>query len=65
MTVIIQVKDIHELDEIAQWLAHRNIVIQQVFPGKISAFELLARLRKFRVQLPADYRFNREEAHER
>lgn len=65
MTVIIQINDIHELDEVAQWLARRNIVIQQVVPGRISALELLARLRRFRVHLPIDYRFNREEANER
>ena len=65
MTVIFQVKDINELDEISFWLAKRKIVIHQVVPEKLNAEELLQRLRKLRIQLPSGYQFDRAEANER
>ncbi len=65
MTVVFQIEAISELDEISQWLAERKIVIQKIAPQKISANAFLKRLRRYRITLPADYRFNREEANER
>lgn len=65
MTVIIQVKDLSELEGITQWLSERKIVIQKVIPQKIEAKTLLKRLHRYRVQLPEGYIFNREEANER
>ena len=65
MTVVFQINDLCELDEISQWLAQRNIVIQQNPPNKIGADAFLARIRRYRIDLPTDYRFNRDEANER
>lgn len=65
MTVIFEIEAMSELEEISQWLAERKIVIQQVTSPKIGAEAFLKRLRRYKVNLPADYRFNRDEANER
>lgn len=65
MTVIFEIEAMSELEEISQWLAERKIVIQQVTSQKIGAEAFLKRLRRYKVNLPADYRFNRDEANER
>ncbi len=65
MTVIFQIEAISELEEISQWLAQRNIVVQKVSNQKIGADAFLKRLRRYKVVLPANYRFNRDEANER
>ncbi len=65
MRVVFQIEKMSELEEISQWLAQRKIVIQKMVNSKISADALLLRLRRYRVTLPADYRFNRDEANER
>lgn len=67
MTVIFQIEAINELEEIQQWLSKRKIVIQKTAPPakKIGATAFLKRLKRYQVNLPADYRFNRDQAHER
>lgn len=65
MTVIFQIEAISELDEISQWLAQRKIVIQKMETKKIGTEAFLKRLRSYKITLPADYHFNREEANER
>ena len=65
MTVIFQIEAMSELEEISAWLAQRKIVIQQVETGKIGPDAFLKRLSRYRINLPVDYRFNRDEAHER
>lgn len=65
MTVIFQIESMGELDEISQWLAKRKIVIQKMTDRKIEADVFLKHLRRFKIKLPADYRFNRDEANER
>ncbi len=65
MTVIFEIEAMSELEEISQWLAERKIVIQNVASKKIGAETFLKRLRRYKVNLPADYRFNRDEANER
>ncbi|MFN0174475.1 MAG: hypothetical protein ACKVU0_07515 [Saprospiraceae bacterium] len=65
MTVIFEIEAMSELEEISQWLAERKIVIQNVASRKIGAEAFLKRLRRYKVNLPADYRFNRDEANER
>lgn len=65
MTVIFEIEAMSELEEISQWLAERKIGIQNVASKKIGAEPFLKRLRRYKVNLPADYRFNRDEANER
>lgn len=65
MRVVFQIEKMSELEEISQWLAQRKIVVQKMVTSKISADALLLRLRRYSVTLPADYRFNRDEANER
>ncbi len=65
MTIIFQVDNLQELEEISQWLAKRKIVIQKVTGKKIDADAFLKRLRRYKITLPSDYRFNRDEANER
>jgi len=65
MTVIFQIETISELEEISQWLAKRNIVVQKVSNQKIGVDAFLKRMRRYKVVLPSDYRFNRDEANER
>lgn len=65
MTVIFEIEAMSELEEISQWLAERKIVVQQVTSKKIGAEAFLKRLRRYKINLPADYRFNRDEANER
>lgn len=65
MTVIFQVESLGELEEISQWLAKRKIVVQQTPHEKMDAGAFLRRLRRYRIHLPANYRFNRDEANER
>ena len=65
MTVIFQIEAMSELDEIRQWLSKRKIVIQKQPPQKIGADAFVKKLRRYQVNLPADYRFNRDEANER
>ncbi|MCA0237579.1 MAG: hypothetical protein LCH81_14475 [Bacteroidetes bacterium] len=65
MTVIFQIEAMSELEEISAWLAQRKIVIQKVESGKIGSDAFLKRLRRYKINLPVDYRFNRDEANER
>jgi hypothetical protein len=65
MTVIFQVDSMSELDEISHWLSQKKIVIEKKSNQKINADELLKRLNRFKINLPSDYKFNREEANER
>jgi hypothetical protein len=65
MTVIFQIQALSELEEISQWLAQRNIMIQNISTPKIGVEDLLKRLRNYQVELPDGYRFNRDEANER
>jgi hypothetical protein len=65
MTVIFQVENLGELEEISQWLAKREIVIQKAPLDKVDVEGFLKRLRRYRIHLPANYRFNRDEANER
>jgi len=65
MQVVFQIEKMSELEEISQWLAKRKIVIQKVTAARISADALFTRLRRYRINLPPDYRFNRDEANER
>ena len=65
MTVIFQIEAMSELDEISQWLSKRKIVIQKQPDKKIGAAAFVKKLRRYQVALPADYRFNRDEANER
>ncbi len=65
MKVIIEIDHISELEEISEWLARQEIVIQQSRAKKISAGTLFNKLRHFKIVLPVDYQFNRHEANER
>lgn len=65
MRVIFEIENIGQLNEIQHWLADKKIVIEKVRSMRITADILLKRLRTYRVQLPIDYRFNRDEANER
>jgi len=65
MRVVFEVDNINELEEISGWLSQKKIVIQQIVTEKISADVLFKRLRSIKIELPADYRFNRDEANER
>ena len=65
MTVIFQIETIAELDEISQWLAKRKIVVQKMANQKVEADVLMKRLRRYKIKLPTNYRFNRDEANER
>lgn len=65
MTVIFQIEAMSELEEISAWLAQRKIVIQKVESGKIGSDAFLKRLRRYKINLPVDYRFKRDEANER
>jgi hypothetical protein len=65
MTVIFQVETISELDEISQWLSQRKIVIEKISNRKIEVDAFLKRLNSYKIKLPTDYQFNREEANER
>jgi hypothetical protein len=65
MTVIFQIETIAELDEISQWLAKRKIVVQKMANQKVEADVLMKRLRRYKIKLPANYHFNRDEANER
>ena len=65
MKVIIQVQHVSELEEIADWLSKKKIVIESVGQAKLDAKAFLKRLAGYRIHLPADYRFNRDEANER
>ena len=65
MKVIIQIQNVSELEEIAGWLSKKKIVIENAGQAKLDVSSFLKRLTKYRVQLPQDYRFNRDEANER
>ena len=65
MTVIFQIESLGELEEISQWLAKRKIVIQKIVDHKVEADVFLKRLRRYKIKLPANYSFNRDEANER
>jgi hypothetical protein len=65
MTVIFQIEALSELEEISGWLAQRKIVIQRVETGKIGTDAFIKRLKRYKINLPADYKFNRDEANER
>jgi len=65
MKVVIEIDHISELEEISEWLARQEIVIQQSRAEKISAGTLFNKLRHFKIVLPVDHQFNRHEANER
>lgn len=65
MTVIFQIESLGELEEISQWLAKRKIVIHQTPHDRVDAKGFLKRLQRYKIHLPANYRFNRDEANER
>ncbi len=65
MRVVFEIDNVSELEEISDWLAKKKIVIQQTGTEKIKADVLFKKLRSFKIELPADYRFNRDEANER
>jgi|APTNR8051073442_1049403.scaffolds.fasta_scaffold01126_10 hypothetical protein len=65
MRVVFEVDNIVELEEISEWLSQKKIVIQQIGIEKINADVLFNRLKSIKIELPADYRFNRDEANER
>jgi hypothetical protein len=65
MTVIFQIKEMSALDEISHWLTQRKIVIQKVVTRKIGADNFFKNIRRYQINLPKDYQFNREEANER
>jgi antitoxin MazE len=59
---VVEALDLKEGDQIEISVAGRNAFEVSKAPGRR---ELLARLRKFRGRLPASFRFDRLEAHER
>jgi antitoxin MazE len=60
--IVVEALELKEGDEITVTLAGpRELEVAR----KPSRDELIARLEKFRGRLPADFRFNREEANER
>lgn len=63
--MIIQIQHVSELEEIADWLSKKKIVVEKIDLVKLDATAFLKRLAKYRIQFPADYRFNRDEANER
>ncbi len=65
MRVIFEIENMGQLNEIQQWLADKKIVIEKIRSTRIMADVFLKRLQKYRVQLPVDYRFTRDEANER
>ncbi len=65
MRVIFEIEHIGQLNEIQHWLADKKIVIERIQSARITADTFLKRLQQYRVQLPVDYRFNRDEANER
>ncbi|MCU0345478.1 MAG: hypothetical protein MUC59_00955 [Saprospiraceae bacterium] len=65
MTVIFQVDNASELEEISQWLSKRKILVHNKPVKKIGAAAFVKKLRRYQVALPNDYRFNRDEANER
>jgi len=65
MRVIFEIENIGQLNEIQNWLADKKIIIEKIRSKRITADMLLKRIRQYQVQLPLDYRFNRDEANER
>jgi|GEM_PF-1028242 len=65
MRVIFEIENIGQLNEIQNWLADKKIIIEKIRSKRITADMLLKRIRHYQVQLPLDYRFNRDEANER
>lgn len=63
--VVFEIDNINELEEISEWLSQKKIVIQQTGTEKINADVLFNRLKSIKIELPANYRFNRDEANER
>lgn len=59
---VVEALDLKEGDDIEIQIAGTRTFEIEKKPG---AAELLARLRKFRGRLPADFKFDRLEAHER
>lgn len=59
---VVEVLDLKEGDDVEIQIAGSRSFEIEKKPG---AAELLARLRKFRGRLPADFKFDRLEAHER
>ena len=59
---VVEALDLEEGDDIEIGVAGARSLEVRRKPG---ARELLARLRKYRGRLPADFRFDRLEAHER
>lgn len=58
---VVEVLGLKEGDDIEIVVADDTFAIQR----KATNLELLKRLRKFRGRLPADFKFDRHEAHER
>jgi antitoxin MazE len=59
---VVEALDLREGDDIEIYIAGTRAFEVQKAPG---ARELLARLRKYRGRLPADFKFDRIEANER
>ncbi len=64
MRIVFEIENIAQLDEIKDWLADKKIVIDAP-PARMTAKVLINRLQKYKVQLPLNYKFNRDEANER
>lgn len=60
--IVVEALEIKEGDDIEIEIADARVFAIRKKPG---ARELLARLRKYRGRLPADFKFDREEANER
>ncbi len=59
---VVEALDLKEGDDVSiEVLGARSLAVEK----SASPQELLARLRKYRGRLPADFRFDRLEAHER
>lgn len=61
-SAVVEILDLKEGDDVEIQIAGSRSFEIEKKPG---AAELLARLRKFRGRLPADFKFDRLEAHER
>ena len=61
MKVLVEIKDKNEVDKIKRALGKKHVAIVQSPREKI----LDAIFRKFNVNLPVNYKFDREDAHAR
>jgi len=65
MRVIIEVDDEEELRQTLALLGNTNSIIVEKPPTSSRMAKLLDSLRKYQIKLPEDWKFNRDEAHER